>query len=335
MTPTITMLCGLPASGKSTWAKDNADKLNAEIHSSDKLREELYGDESIQGDSVKLFEELHRRMKKSLEEGSNVIYDATNISKKRRVHFNKEFIKYNREVVYFDTHYEICVINDRERKRTVGKDVLTKMFKALQIPTYAEGWNNINIIHDLFYDWYEDEDRKNYESLLLNGSSYEELFGSAFETLFDFNDIRNIIDLPQDNPHHTFSVSRHTYHVYKYVYENYYNKENSEDFLKMLWVAILHDVGKYYTKDFLNHKGEPTIYAHFYGHENCSAQIAVTILHSLGYDDSFILDVAELVQLHMKLLDANEKTKNKLEKSVKEDVFDKLLFFIDADTSAK
>ena len=52
------MIIGLPASGKSTVAMDFAKMNNANIHSSDKIREEWYGDESIQGDNVKIFEEI-------------------------------------------------------------------------------------------------------------------------------------------------------------------------------------------------------------------------------------------------------------------------------------
>ena len=41
--PTLFCLCGLPASGKSTYAKELSKKENATIYSSDAIREELYG----------------------------------------------------------------------------------------------------------------------------------------------------------------------------------------------------------------------------------------------------------------------------------------------------
>ena len=43
------MLIGIPASGKSTLANELAPLINAEILSTDKIREELYKDETIQG----------------------------------------------------------------------------------------------------------------------------------------------------------------------------------------------------------------------------------------------------------------------------------------------
>ena len=49
--PTLTLLIGLPGSGKTTYAKNYAQKyINDVVHlSSDKIRQELYGDETIQG----------------------------------------------------------------------------------------------------------------------------------------------------------------------------------------------------------------------------------------------------------------------------------------------
>ena len=43
------MFIGIPASGKSTLAQKIAPTINAEILSTDKIREELYGDETVQG----------------------------------------------------------------------------------------------------------------------------------------------------------------------------------------------------------------------------------------------------------------------------------------------
>ena len=58
------------------------------MHSSDKLREEMYGDNYDDADNSKVFEELHRRILEDLKMHS-VIYDATNLVKKRRVHFKR------------------------------------------------------------------------------------------------------------------------------------------------------------------------------------------------------------------------------------------------------
>ena len=52
---------GLPASGKSTFADEIAKTENATIVSSDTIRKEWYGDENIQGNPTKIFEEMRKR----------------------------------------------------------------------------------------------------------------------------------------------------------------------------------------------------------------------------------------------------------------------------------
>ena len=83
------MMVGLPASGKSTIAKEIAKSKKAIIVSSDELRKELLGDINEQSQNAKIFEEVEKRIKEGLKQG-NVVYDACNINyKKRRAFLQK------------------------------------------------------------------------------------------------------------------------------------------------------------------------------------------------------------------------------------------------------
>lgn len=89
--PKFYMLCGLPASGKSHYALDlqrimsNETNEKTVIVSSDNIRKELYGDENIQGNPEEVFNLVHERILQSLNNGVNVIYDATNLKRKYRL----------------------------------------------------------------------------------------------------------------------------------------------------------------------------------------------------------------------------------------------------------
>ena len=83
-------MVGIPASGKSLYAQNIAEQENAVVHSSDVLRKEMFGDECVNDKNNVLFTELHKRIKSDLKAGRNVIYDACNISYKRRKAFIKE-----------------------------------------------------------------------------------------------------------------------------------------------------------------------------------------------------------------------------------------------------
>lgn len=329
MSSKFIMLVGLPASSKSTYAIELSQLENAIILSSDSLREELYGDANHQDNNGELFHELYKRAKQHLTNGHSVIVDATNISQKRRIHTLNEFKDYHSEVYYFNTPFHKCINHDRMRERTVGKSVIDRMYRQLQIPTYSEGWNKINIIHDGKIPT-DNKEKEFLELAIDNDNSHDYLFAHALEGYKLFDDIYN---LSHDSKYHSFSVSRHTYYVWEYIRNNYQGKDK----LVMLWTTLLHDVGKAHCKE----QKEGSRYFQFLGHENVGAQLSCQFLRKLGYDDSFILKVVELVQLHMRLLQLkmNEDGENtekidKLLDFVGGDVFQKLKLLREADTQA-
>lgn len=83
MKPVFTMMIGLPGSGKTSRAKE-LEGQNV-ICSSDEIRRELFGDEGhvcTKQENAKVFEEMFKRTKSNLLAGNNVVYDATNLSKR-------------------------------------------------------------------------------------------------------------------------------------------------------------------------------------------------------------------------------------------------------------
>lgn len=141
------MLVGLPGCGKSTYAK----KIETEgyvIHSSDAIREELFGDVNSQKDNTKVFDVLHKRIKDDLTKGISCVYDATNMSMKRRKAFLDEISKIScsKKCVLFVVPIEVCKEWNQKRERKVPNDVYDKMLKAFWVPAFYEGRNIIQII---------------------------------------------------------------------------------------------------------------------------------------------------------------------------------------------
>ncbi|QSF43440.1 AAA family ATPase [Paenibacillus tianjinensis] len=320
----LIMLAGLPGSGKGLYAEGLSVNENAKILSSDNIRVELCGNEDCQDKNTEVFELLYKRAKEHLNNNKNVVIDATNISSKRRIHNVGEFKKHVLECHYLDTPFGICLQRDRNRSRTVGYGVIDRMYKSLQVPSLNEGWNDIKYVHT-HTEAKVDSLKDYFESVITQECSYSEMFYEAFQGAKIFE---NISDLPQDSSYHRLSVSRHTYHVWEHVLNNYEGKEK----LVMLWAALLHDIGKLHCKDFR----EGSRYANFIGHENVSAQLACNFLSWIGYEDNFVSKVVELVQFHMKLLSIGESEKGieKLRRLVGEDVLLMLKSLREADELA-
>lgn len=128
--PKLFYLVGLPASGKSTKAKELSKIYNAKIHSSDSIREEL-GDIDNQDNNDLVFRILHNRIFTDLMDGNSVIYDATNIRKKHRIHFLQllESKKIACKKICFITAkpYERCLIHNIMRHKSVPFEVIKNM----------------------------------------------------------------------------------------------------------------------------------------------------------------------------------------------------------------
>lgn len=262
--PVLTMMCGIAGSGKSTLARELAQEINATIFSSDELREEMFGDVNNQDNNTELFHELHKRIKNCLKSGNNAIYDATNISSKRRISFLQELnnIDCAKKCVIMATPYEQCLENNKNRDRQVPEYVIENMYKHWNTPYWFEDWDYIDIHY-----WPEYTKQKIYDWV----SKY--------------------MDYSQDNPYHTLTLGQHCFNTAYYFYKNMTNNK-----LLLSCAAAVHDNGKVFVKKFENAKGEPTNIAHYYNHENIGAYNALFFDYEFNVD---VLDISILVNLHM------------------------------------
>lgn len=345
VTQFIEVLIGLPGSGKSTYANQFKESLDVVVISSDAIREELLGDIDNQSKKDKVFDEYYKRAKEVLTKGKSVILDATNLTFKSRKNIFERLSKFKNTATfkarYFSGDFTQFSIRNQSRSRIVPNHVMGNMYKSLQIPMYQEGWDEIILDHKDDLSLANDVMRIMIEmekKITNKDNTHEELFG--FGCQYD-DVVKGIVDLPQDNPHHTFSVSRHSYHVWKYIVENFgeiTGVNDEEERLVMLWSAIFHDVGKAFCKNFKVYEdGYRNKYANFIGHEFVGAQMAANFLLNF-YNDQFVLRITDIIQNHMRIMQlegASNKAKEKFEAFVGKELNEKLFFFYVADTSAK
>lgn len=262
--PTLYMLVGLPASGKSYYAKQlQLRSENVVIHSSDDLRNELFGcsdDKEVNSpaNNQKVFTELHKRIKQSLKDGKNVVYDATNINRKRRIAFLNELKNiscYKKCIVVITNLYQVYK-NNQNRDRIVPDEVIDKMLKTWNTPYYFEGWD------DICLEYNSNKDQE-VEKMLVDN-----------------------IDYNQRNPHHKLSLGLHSFKV---GCKAGYNNDDCDNLLK--YAGFLHDLGKPLTQTIDNNN-----IAHYYGHENVSAYLSFFFKHPI---DISSLDLSILINLHM------------------------------------
>ena len=150
-----------------------------------------------------------------------------------------------------------------------------EIIKAFDPPLYTEGFNEIQIIKPQYY------------ISILN------ILNIAFK-------------INQDNPYHNFSIGLHCLNSSIYY-------SNNEEQNRLLTISLLlHDLGKIYTKTFFNSKGEKTLIAHFYNHEQYGAYLSFLFEELKNFSVKEKLDIAALIRYHM--LPYNLKTEESLKR---------------------
>ena len=283
MRPTLILLCGIPGSGKTHYAEKYIEEHENTIHlSSDKIRGELWGNEATQGDNNEVFSLMQSRAIEALNNGQNVVYDATNITRKDRsyiIALCPKFAKIECHIIW--APIETCIERDTTRERTVGKAVIDRMLKRFQSPFYDEGIDDIKIIRPASWDY--------------DGHEYAE---NCFENM----------RISHDNPHHTLNVYEHCLEAERYLFDI----DDDDD---LIFAALRHDIGKPYTKAFVDSKGNPCDTAHYYQHQCVGAWISYGFGSITPYS-------AWLISTHMEPF-FNSKYYNKLPSYLKSAV-DKL-----------
>lgn len=316
----IHMLVGIPGSGKSHYAKELCRRERAYLVATDSIRERLFGSESKQKNTYKVFDEAFAEIEQALGSGRNVVFDATNVSRDRRLKFLKRFNDATVECHVFDTPYELSKERILGRKRRIDDTVLTKFAKNFEFPVLGEGFHDLHLVHASTETGLE---RNRLEQLLADQPGHDELFaylaGSPhFQVMLGYD---------QENPHHSKTLSEHTFAVLDYINVFY----EGENLLGMQLAALFHDAGKPFCKVWKEARG----YYSYYGHEHVSAAIACHVLKELGYEDEFILHVVNMVSFHMEILHGGDAGASRIYHLLGEHLLAELYFFAEADAFAK
>lgn len=319
---------GLPASGKTSWVKgfieDNKDKT-IDIISSDKIREEIFKDIGDQNHNNEVFDIMKRRTKESLSQGHVAVYEATNISSKRRRALLKELKRYYDKAICLFKYKNLlnCLVDNENRKKRVPSDIINRMYRNFEIPHKNEGFDEIIVDFDKKTNLYLGNKSKGGIGFLK-----DELL--AIETYDDYKKLlcqlglNQCVDMPQDSKWHTLSLSRHMYFCFRAVREYHWHDIN------LVIASMLHDI----SKPKVRTEDEDQKYAHYYGHENASAYDVIDILlRYVRIDMEDILEIAWLIGNHMKL--KKDINKDKFSNIIGYDDYLRLEALDNADNSAK
>ena len=287
------MLCGLSGSGKSTLAEELLKRYENRVTyiASDKIREEICGNENDQSKNTDVFEIIHKRIRDwSKDENSTtyLIYDATNLTYKNRRSILQNISKDIKKIIYIvATPVNICIERDKNRDRHVYEQVIKNQVSRFEMPQKFEGFDDIQMYHEFKYDW---------------------------ET--EYNLFNSMIGFNQENPHHKYTLFEH-------MSKSYYEAVLANESYDLCEALKFHDVGKLFTKTY-----DENHIAHYYNHANVSTYYMLVNNHLFNRNIN-LLYVLFLIQNHMRIRDIDklENTRNKFIKLWGEKAYNDLFKF--------
>ena len=287
----------IPGAGKD-YFYENKLKDKGVVHiSSDKLREEMFGDVNDQSHNDAVFNEMMNRTVTNLNAYRDCYYNATNLNQKRRIKFlnalrERVHVEFDAIALVFAIPFDTCVRRNLNRERTVPSYVMDRMYKSFQVPAYCEGWSEIHFIHD--------------------GDNKVNLMRR----------INELVGVPHDNHHHALTIGNHMIAAESYAVNH--------DFPSTVCTAALwHDIGKGSTKVFTDSKGRKTEEAHYFFHANVGAYDFITAFNAT----IDTIEIANLIQLHMAFYEGENRLKN-IKNLYGEDFFEKLKMLHACDEAA-
>lgn len=142
--PEVIITIGIPASGKSTYAKELIGSRFFKEVNLDDLREKLSGSPHNMSFTKEALELWHNKLENYLQSKQNVVVSDTNLDRGYRLALVEKCKKegYLVKYVIFDTPFGICVVRNRNRLWKVPYSAMlrmsSKMDKLMSQPGLTE-----------------------------------------------------------------------------------------------------------------------------------------------------------------------------------------------------
>jgi len=136
---TVTVMSGLPGSGKDTWLARNRSDLT--VLSLDEIRSEL--DVEATDNQGGVIQHAKERCRELLRSGTSFAFSATNLLRQTRQRWIDLYADYGAriEIVYIEPPLSVILERNKSRERSVPEQVIRELAGKCEPPTWTEAHN--------------------------------------------------------------------------------------------------------------------------------------------------------------------------------------------------
>ena len=318
----LIIMVGIPGAGKSTKCIEY-EQQGYKVHSSDAIRIEKLGTDKNQEHNNYIFQIMKQRTEEDLKAGHSVVYDATNISRKRRRALIQQMGKHASTVKAHVILRPLATLLLYNMDRDFPMNQLRNYIRNFNMPTFTEGFDEItySLTPNSLYEW-----SNSIDDII---TFFKKVVTDGYIDMKLHPWYKRIHKYDQNNKYHTKTLDQHIYEVSKRARE-FNDKE-------VLLAALFHDIGKPITRVPNNHGTSS-----YYGHENVSAyETAILLVTLMEHEEikELNLDYHKIIMLiayHMRMRNTqSKKAKNKLIEEIGRDLYPHLCELFVCDVSGK
>ena len=135
MSAKIYLLCGMPGAGKTYFAKEFAEKNGYKYVSIDERYKAHNGSESNRENKFKIWLEFYELIHYYEVVNCDIVVDTNAPTLFDRSEFLNWFPTFEHHLIWIDAPIDLCLKNNRNRKRVIPEDTMKKLFLNFEEPT--------------------------------------------------------------------------------------------------------------------------------------------------------------------------------------------------------
>lgn len=132
------LICGLPGSGKTTFAKQFAAKNSFAYLSIDDCYAEINGDETDHSNKFKVWQRFYYLINAYQENKTDLVVEAMSLDHFSRHEFISWFPNFSHHLIIITNDFEECCRNAASRRRKISRSGMLELKKRYTYPDVSE-----------------------------------------------------------------------------------------------------------------------------------------------------------------------------------------------------